>query len=252
MEKSGLVVDKLAKKIRNKVILDDISLYVNAGEIVGLLGPNGAGKTSCFYSIVGLVKPDHGTITLNGNNISTLPIHKRARMGLAYLLQEKSIFSDLTAQDNVKAILEIVNPKNSDSKNTKTALTILEELGIGYLANSNATELSGGERRRVEIARLLASSPSFILMDEPFAAVAPIAIKELQEIIFNLKNRNIGIIITDHSVREILNICDRAYILDQGRVRVEGTPTEIINNEVAQQIYLGDNFDFNTNRKSSE
>lgn len=239
---SDLQVIKLKKRIRDKVILDDVSLSVQAGEVVGLLGPNGAGKTTCFYSIIGLNKPDHGQILLNKKDITALPVHQRVSMGLAYLLQDKSIFADLTAEENIKAILEISRPQNSDEKNSKIALELLYELGVNHLANSDAQELSGGETRRVEIARLLALQPDYILMDEPFAAVDPKAIADLKDIITKLKQRGIGIIITDHSVREILAICDRVYILYQGRVSVEGVPDEIINSEVAQKTYLGDGY----------
>jgi lipopolysaccharide export system ATP-binding protein len=237
-----LVIEKLGKKYRHRTVLQEVSLSVNTGEIVGLLGPNGAGKTTCFYSIVGLVKPDRGLIYLDNREITKLPVHKRARLGIAYLPQEKSVFSDLTVSENVQAILEITHQSTGEN-NRKHALDLLRVMGVNHLADSPAHELSGGERRRVEIARLLAMRPNFILMDEPFAAISPIAVKELQDIILRLKKKNIGIIITDHSVRETLKICDRVYILEQGRVLVEGSAKEIIANQAARDRYLGSHFD---------
>lgn len=234
-----LVAARLTKKFRDRTVLDGVSIRVGSGEIVGLLGPNGAGKTTCFYTIVGLLKPDDGDIQMNGDNIIPLPIHRRATMGLAYLPQEKSVFSDLTALENVQAVLEI---RGGGDDNNKKAKKLLRDMGVAHLANNNAGTLSGGERRRVEIARLLAMSPKFVLMDEPFAAIAPIAVNDLQKIIFSLRARGIGIFITDHNVRDTLKICDRAYIMDQGKVLVEGAPDVIVADKSAKTIYFGDNF----------
>ena len=238
---SQLIADKLVKRFRDRIVLDDVSIRVDSGEIVGLLGPNGAGKTTCFYTIVGLLKPNGGRVRMGEEDILSLPIHQRSRRGLAYLPQEKSIFSDLTAIENVQAVLE-VRGGGSAGHNRKEATKLLHDMGVGHLADSAAATLSGGERRRVEIARLLAMSPKFVLMDEPFAAIAPIAVSDLQKIIFSLRARGIGIFITDHNVRDTLKICDRAYIMDQGRVLVEGAPEAIIADEKARNIYLGADF----------
>jgi len=236
-----LIADNLVKKFRNRVVLDGVSIRVDSGEIVGLLGPNGAGKTTCFYTIVGLLKPDGGNVRMNDEDIMALPIHLRSMRGLAYLPQEKSIFSDLTALENVQAVLE-VRTRDSASRNKKEAMKLLHDMGVGHLAEAAASTLSGGERRRVEIARLLAMSPKFVLMDEPFAAIAPIAVSDLQKIIFALRERGIGIFITDHNVRDTLKICDRAYIMNQGRVLVEGVPDAIVADKNARSIYFGADF----------
>ena len=236
-----LAANRLTKKIQGKTVLEDVSIHVNSGEIVGLFGPNGAGKTTCFYIIVGLLRPDRGSVRIKGDDISTLPIHKRARRGIAYLPQDKSIFSDLTAAENVQAILEI-NGEGAVEHNQKMALQLLDEMGIAYLAAQPAHTLSGGERRRVEIARLLALMPTFVLMDEPFAALAPVAVHELQAIILSLRARGIGILITDHNFRETLQICDRAYILHDKHVVCEGTAAEVKNNKIAADVYSGDTF----------
>lgn len=236
-----LAANHLAKQFRGKTVLDDVSIHINAGEIVGLFGPNGAGKTTCFYLIVGLLAAERGDIRINDEKISHLPIHQRARRGIAYLPQDKSIFTDLTALENVQAILEISGRASAES-NRKTAMQLLHEMGVDHLADSAAQVLSGGERRRVEIARLLALEPLFVLMDEPFAALAPVAVRELQQIILSLRARGIGIFITDHNFRETLQICDRAYILHDKRVLMHGTPQEIKDSEAVQEVYAGDTF----------
>lgn len=237
-----LAAQQLTKKFNGKTVLGEVSINVNGGEVVGLFGPNGAGKTTCFYIIVGLLRADHGTILLNDENITSLPIHKRAQRGVAYLPQEKSIFTDLTAIENVQAILEI-NSKHSAEDNRKVALDLLGEMSIAHLAESQAATLSGGERRRVEIARLLALSPAFVLMDEPFAALSPVAVAELQKIILTLRARGIGIFITDHNFRETLEICDRAYILHNCQVLLNGPPETIKSSKIVQEVYSGDMFE---------
>ena len=236
---SELQAQHLHKKFRGRSVLNDVSLNVQGGEIVGLLGPNGAGKTTCFHIMVGLLKPDHGIIRMNSEDISQKPVHQRGQLGLAYLPQEKSIFTDLTTVENVQAILELQTPKQ---KTRNAALALLHEMGIEHLAEESASTLSGGERRRVEIARLLAVQPKFILMDEPFAAIAPIAVKDFQKIISSLSKRGIGILITDHNVRETLTICDRSYILDNGKVLTEGDVNTIIHNQTVRDAYLGEDF----------
>ncbi len=237
-----LAAQQLTKKFNGKTVLGEVSINVNGGEVVGLFGPNGAGKTTCFYIIVGLLRADHGTILLNDENITSLPIHKRAQRGVAYLPQEKSIFTDLTAIENVQAILEI-NSKHSAEDNRKAALDLLGEMSIAHLAESQAATLSGGERRRVEIARLLALNPAFVLMDEPFAALSPVAVDELQKIILTLRARGIGIFITDHNFRETLEICDRAYILHNCQVLLNGPPETIKSSKIVQEVYSGDMFE---------
>ena len=234
-----LSATRLTKAFRGKTILEDVSVQVASGEIIGLFGPNGAGKTTCFYIIVGLLRPDRGNIRLNEQDISHLPIHRRAQLGIAYLPQEKSIFTDLTAIENVQAILEI-GYQNSAEHNRKVAQGILHEMGIGHLADAEAVTLSGGEQRRVEIARLLALKPAFVLMDEPFAALSPVAVQELQEIIRELAARGIGILITDHNFHETLQICQRAYVLHDRQVLLEGSPEVIRNDKTVQVVYSGD------------
>lgn len=236
-----LSAQHISKHYGQKSILDDVSLVVNHGEIVGLLGPNGAGKTTCFNVIVGLVRPDAGAIRMLDEDLSSLSIHLRARRGLAYLPQERSIFPDLTAQENVQAFLEI-HQKAPAKVLAEQAVKLLDDLHIAHLAGTRAALLSGGEMRRVEIARLLAVAPQFVLMDEPFAAISPIAIKDIKNIVVDLAARGIGILITDHNVREALNICQRAYILHNGSVLVEGTPQHIINNPEARQFFLGKDY----------
>jgi lipopolysaccharide export system ATP-binding protein len=215
-------------------------LQINSGEVVGLLGPNGAGKTTSFYMLVGLVPLDAGRITLNGEDISSMPIHKRAKMGLSYLPQEPSIFRKLSVSDNIRAILEL-QELTKDALNAKLE-SLLEELHITHIRDSAAVSLSGGERRRVEIARCLASNPSFILLDEPFAGIDPIAVIDIQKIIRFLSARNIGVLITDHNVRETLGICDRAYIVNEGHVFASGIPSEIVADERVREVYLGKDF----------
>ncbi len=230
----------LKKEYGARTVVQDASLSVKSGEVVGLLGPNGAGKTTSFYMIVGLIAADGGEIFIDDTNVTHFPIHKRARLGLSYLPQEASIFRRLTAEQNIKAVLELQNISDADIENRLEAL--LADLHIGHIRKNPAISLSGGERRRVEIARALATDPRFILLDEPFAGVDPIAVLDIQKIIGFLKERNIGVLITDHNVRETLGICDRAYIINAGSVMAEGKPDEIIYNEVVRKVYLGENF----------
>jgi len=237
---SELSAAHLRKRYKTRTVVQDVSLHVKSGEVVGLLGPNGAGKTTCFYMIVGLVAADGGEIALDGEDLSRLAIHKRARRGLSYLPQEASIFRKLTVSQNVRAILELQDLDADALSNRLDAL--LEDLSISHLADAPAVSLSGGERRRVEIARALATRPRFILLDEPFAGVDPIAVLDIQKIIGFLKERGIGVLITDHNVRETLGICDRAYIISEGRVLAEGTPAEIVVNADVRKVYLGEHF----------
>ncbi len=237
---SELIVQNLRKQYKARTVVQDISLKIDSGEVVGLLGPNGAGKTTSFYMIVGLVPSDGGHIVLNQKDISRLPIHQRSKMGLSYLPQEPSIFRKMTVAENILAILELKELTN-EAREQKLE-TLLNDLHITHIRNSLALSLSGGERRRVEIARCLANDPSFILLDEPFAGIDPIAVIDIQKIIRLLKKRNIGVLITDHNVRETLGICDRAYIVNEGRVFASGTPTEIINNPSVREVYLGQDF----------
>ena len=231
----------LAKSYRKREVVKSVSLHVAAGEIVGLLGPNGAGKTTCFYMMVGLISNDSGTIRLNDKTISHLPMHKRAKLGIGYLPQEASVFRNLTVQQNILAILQL--RKDLDSSARKQLLErLLEEFQITHLRDAQGISLSGGERRRVEIARALANQPEFILLDEPFAGVDPISVIEIQSIIRQLAERGIGVLITDHNVRETLGICDRAYVMGEGEVLAEGDPTQILENKVVRKIYLGDDF----------
>jgi lipopolysaccharide export system ATP-binding protein len=237
---SLLKVENLRKQYRSRVVVQDVSLTVENGEVVGLLGPNGAGKTTCFYMIVGLVAANGGHIYLDSREISQLPIHKRSQLGLSYLPQEASIFRKLTVAENVRAVLELRDLQETDIDSRLDEL--LEELHIAHLRDNPAVSLSGGERRRTEIARALATEPRFILLDEPFAGVDPIAVLDIQHIIRFLKERGIGVLITDHNVRETLGICDRAYIINQGSVLAFGKPDEIIYNESVRKVYLGENF----------
>ncbi len=230
----------LKKKYGLRTVVHDASLWVGSGEVVGLLGPNGAGKTTSFYMIVGLVAADGGKITIDGQDITRLPIHRRARLGLGYLPQEASIFRRMTVAQNIRAVLELQDLP--DEEIDARLESLLEDLHIQEIRNNAAISLSGGERRRVEIARALATSPRFILLDEPFAGVDPIAVLDIQKIIRFLKERNIGVLITDHNVRETLGICDRAYIINAGAVMAEGKPDEIIYNEGVRKVYLGENF----------
>jgi lipopolysaccharide export system ATP-binding protein len=236
----------LQKSYGNRQVVKDVSLAVQTGEVVGLLGPNGAGKTTSFYMIVGLVRASAGEITIDGQSIEHMPIHRRARLGLGYLPQEMSIFRKLNVEDNVRAVLELQRDddgKPLQSQEIETRLTgLLEDLRVEHLRQSPALALSGGERRRVEIARALATRPRFILLDEPFAGIDPIAVIEIQRIINFLKSRNIGVLITDHNVRETLGICDHAYIINDGHVLAQGSPLEIVNNAEVRRVYLGENF----------
>lgn len=237
---SELKVENLQKRYKARTVVQDISVSVHSGEIVGLLGPNGAGKTTSFYMMVGLVPLDAGHIYLDGREIGKLPIHRRARMGLSYLPQEPSIFRKLNVAENILAILELQKLSSEDREAKLESL--LQDLHIAHLRNNPAVSLSGGERRRVEIARCLASNPRFILLDEPFAGIDPIAVLDIQKIIRFLKARGIGVLITDHNVRETLGICDRAYIVNEGKVFAAGTPEEIIENESVREVYLGRDF----------
>ena len=235
-----LIVQNLRKQYKTRTVVQDISLNIKSGEVVGLLGPNGAGKTTSFYMIVGLVPSNDGRIILNGKDISRLPIHQRAHMGLSYLPQEPSIFRKLTAADNIRAILEL--QKLSPEAIEKRLDELLDELHISHIRDNLALSLSGGERRRVEIARCLATNPKFILLDEPFAGIDPIAVIDIQKTIKFLTAKNIGVLITDHNVRETLGICDRAYIVNEGRIFASGTPAEIIENQNVREVYLGKHF----------
>ncbi len=237
---SELVVENLRKSYKLRTVVQDISLRINSGEVVGLLGPNGAGKTTSFYMMVGLIPLDAGRILLNGKDLSRLPIHSRARMGLAYLPQEPSIFRKLTVSENIQAVLELQDLSETQIHDQLESL--LQELHIVHIRNSQAVSLSGGERRRVEIARCLATNPSFILLDEPFAGIDPIAVLDIQKIIRFLASKDIGILITDHNVRETLGICDTAYIVNDGTVFASGKPADIVNNEAVREVYLGKDF----------
>ena len=235
-----LSAQHLNKRYRSRTVVKDVSVEVRSGEIIGLLGPNGAGKTTCFYMMLGLVAMDGGELYLDELRLTHMPIHRRARLGLGYLPQEASIFRRLSVADNVRAILELYH-QDSDMINLELD-TLLADLQISHLRNNPAVSLSGGERRRVEIARALAANPRFVLLDEPFAGVDPIAVIEIQRIIRFLKNRGIGVLITDHNVRETLGICDRAYIINEGSVLAYGKPDEIIYNESVRKVYLGEHF----------
>lgn len=235
-----LSATELRKSYTGRAVVKDVGLRVVQGEIVGLLGPNGAGKTTSFYMIVGLVRPDLGNIFLNQEDITSLPIHKRAHKGVGYLPQEASVFRDLTVEENIFAVLE--NRSIPESRQNDLLETLLDDFGLQHIRKSIGSALSGGERRRVEIARALALEPKFILLDEPFAGVDPLAVADIQNVIIGLKKRNIGVLITDHNVRETLGIVDRAYIMNAGELLAEGTPQEIINNERARKFYLGEEF----------
>lgn len=237
---SELIVGGLKKRYKSRTVVKDVSLRVASGEVVGLLGPNGAGKTTSFYMMVGLVPLDGGSISLDGQELSRMPIHRRARLGLSYLPQEASIFRKLTVAENVSAILEL-RDLTADQVEQQTN-ELLHELHVHHLRDNPALSLSGGERRRVEIARALASNPRFILLDEPFAGVDPIAVLEIQKIIRFLSERDIGVLITDHNVRETLGICDHAYIINDGLVLASGKPDEIVYNEAVRKVYLGEHF----------
>ena len=235
-----LSIQNLRKSFKQNKVVKDISLTVNSGEVIGLLGPNGAGKTTSFYMIVGLVQADHGTIEIDGMNITKSPIHFRAKKGISYLPQEPSIFRKMTVSQNILSIIEL-NEKSKSKQNNKLN-ELLDELNIQHIKNHTAISLSGGERRRVEIARCLATDPKFILLDEPFAGIDPIAVIDIQNIITQLTYKNIGVLITDHNVRETLGICDRAYIVNQGEIFASGVPRDIVANQKVKEIYLGKNF----------
>ena len=237
---SELIVENLRKSYKTRTVVQDISLQINSGEVIGLLGPNGAGKTTSFYMIVGLVALDAGRILLDGKDLSRMPIHSRARLGLAYLPQEASVFRKLTVSENIMAVLEL--QQLSEKQMHDQLESLLQELHIVHIRNNPAVSLSGGERRRVEIARCLATNPSFILLDEPFAGIDPIAVLDIQKIIRFLSAKNIGVLITDHNVRETLGICDRAYIVNDGTVFASGHPNEIVQNEAVREVYLGKDF----------
>lgn len=240
-KKRQLQASELFKAYKKRPILEGVSLNVESGEVVGLLGPNGAGKTTCFYMVVGLVRPDKGRILFDEDDITHYPMHARARLGVGYLPQEASVFRQLSVEKNILAILE--TKKNMDKAARQDKLeSLLEELQITHIRESLGVSLSGGERRRVEIARALAADPSFILLDEPFAGVDPISIIEIQRIVKHLKKRGIGVLITDHNVRETLGICDRAYILSHGSVIADGVPSAILDNEKVREVYLGEDF----------
>ena len=237
---SLLTATSLKKRYKSRVVVKDVSLEVASGEVVGLLGPNGAGKTTCFYLMVGLTAADGGNIHIDSRDITHLPMHRRARLGLSYLPQEASVFRKLTVEQNIRAVLELQDLPEAETSARLEML--LSDLNIAHLHQAAALSLSGGERRRVEIARALATRPSFILLDEPFAGVDPIAVLDIQRIIRFLKERSIGILITDHNVRETLGICDRAYIINEGTVLTAGKPEEIVYNENVRRVYLGENF----------
>ena len=238
----GLEVSNLGKSFKNKPIVRGINLNITRGEIVGLLGPNGAGKTTSFYLIMGLVSPDYGTIKLNGEDITDLPVHLRAKSGLGYLPQESSIFRGMSVEQNILAILELVE-KDNDKRHIFLD-NLLAEFSISHLRRASAITLSGGERRRVEIARALASQPSFLLLDEPLAGIDPISIAEISDLVKQVKDRNVGVLVTDHNVRDTLEIVDRAYIIHNGVILKDGKPKEIIKDSNVKQVYLGNKFKF--------
>ncbi len=233
-------VEGLAKSYKGRQVVGGVSLEVGPGEVVGLLGPNGAGKTTTFYMIVGLITPDAGSVFVNGEDVTSLPMYKRARMGIGYLAQEPSVFRKLTVEENIRSVLEFLDI--SDAEAEKLLKTHMEELGISHLADTKAYALSGGERRRVEIARAMVNSPSFLLLDEPFSGIDPIVVGDIQDIVLELKKKNIGILITDHNVNATMGICDRAYIIDQGKILELGTPEEILKSPRVIDVYLGDKF----------
>ena len=236
-----LRAEKLNKTFKSRHVVNDVSFRVQKGEVVGLLGPNGAGKTTSFYMVVGLIKPDSGTITCRDQDITHLPIHKRAQQGIGYLPQEASVFRKLSVEENILAILQTRKDLNSTDQRDHLE-QLLNELSISHIRKSIGISLSGGERRRVEIARTLSMEPDFILLDEPFAGVDPISVNDIQSIILHLKEKNIGVLITDHNVRETLSVCERAYIMNNGSVIAKGKPEELLNNKQVKEVYLGTNF----------
>lgn len=238
---SILTAENLAKSYKSRKVVSDVSLTVNSNEIVGLLGPNGAGKTTTFYMVVGLVRQDQGKIIIDGEDISLLPMHNRAQRGIGYLPQEASIFRRLTVYENLMAVLEIRKDLTSQQRREK-ADELIEEFNIGHIRDSLGQSLSGGERRRVEIARALAANPKFILLDEPFAGVDPISVSDIKKIITDLRSRGLGVLITDHNVRETLDVCERAYIVGEGKIIATGTPEQVMNDEHVKRVYLGEQF----------
>lgn len=238
---SILTAENLAKSYKSRKVVSDVSLTVNSNEIVGLLGPNGAGKTTTFYMVVGLVRQDQGKIIIDGEDISLLPMHNRAQRGIGYLPQEASIFRRLTVYENLMAVLEIRKDLTSQQRREK-ADELIEEFNIGHIRDGLGQSLSGGERRRVEIARALAANPKFILLDEPFAGVDPISVSDIKKIITDLRNRGLGVLITDHNVRETLDVCERAYIVGEGKIIATGTPEQVMNDEHVKRVYLGEQF----------
>ncbi|MFN4281663.1 MAG: LPS export ABC transporter ATP-binding protein [Alphaproteobacteria bacterium] len=239
-DNTGLAAHNLGKHFKKRPVLRDVSMHVQRGEVVGLLGPNGAGKTTCFYIMTGLIPAEYGTITLDGVDVTDLPMYRRARMGIGYLPQEASIFRGMSVANNIRAVLEAV--EHDADKREAELEELLAEFSISHLARTPALALSGGERRRVEIARALASRPQFMLLDEPLAGIDPIAIGDIRDLVLHLKDRGIGVLITDHNVRETLDIVDRAYILHDGRVLMEGAPSEIVAHEDVRRVYLGERF----------
>ncbi|ABR00677.1 TPA: LPS export ABC transporter ATP-binding protein [Haemophilus influenzae] len=238
---SILTAENLAKSYKSRKVVSDVSLTVNSNEIVGLLGPNGAGKTTTFYMVVGLVRQDQGKIVIDGEDISLLPMHNRAQRGIGYLPQEASIFRRLTVYENLMAVLEIRKDLTPQQRREK-ADELIEEFNIGHIRDNLGQALSGGERRRVEIARALAANPKFILLDEPFAGVDPISVSDIKKIITDLRNRGLGVLITDHNVRETLDVCERAYIVGAGKIIATGTPEQVMNDEQVKRVYLGEQF----------
>ena len=237
---SGLKISHLRKSYRKKLVIRDFSMELNRGEVVALLGPNGSGKTTTFYAVAGLVTPEGGKVTLDGADVTNLPMYRRAQMGIGYLPQEMSIFRGLSVQDNILAILDITEPDRH--KRRERLEELLSEFSIEHMRRASALALSGGERRRVEIARSLAADPNYLLLDEPFAGVDPISVGDIRHLVADLKKRGIGVLITDHNVRETLEIVDRAYILHDGQVLMSGTPQDVVQNENVRRVYLGDNF----------
>ncbi|MEL0106785.1 MAG: LPS export ABC transporter ATP-binding protein [Rhodospirillaceae bacterium] len=236
----GLYASNLGKRFKKRPVVRGVSLRVQRGEVVGLLGPNGAGKTTCFYMITGLLPPDYGSVVMDGDDLTDLPMYRRARLGIGYLPQEASIFRGLTVEGNIRAILEVI--EKSQEKREAMLDSLLAEFSISHLRRTPSLALSGGERRRVEIARALASNPHFILLDEPFAGIDPIAVSDIRDLVIQLKNKGIGVLITDHNVRETLDVIDRAYIIHDGMVLMEGAPSDIVGNEDVRRVYLGERF----------
>jgi len=239
-ENTGLQVQKIGKRFKKRPVLRDVSIHLNRGEVVGLLGPNGAGKTTCFYIVTGLIAPDYGSIALDGHEVTNLPMYRRARLGVGYLPQEASIFRGMTVENNIRAVLEVTD--DNLARREARLEELLAEFSVSHLRRTPALALSGGERRRVEIARALASDPSFMLLDEPFAGIDPIAVDDIRNLVAHLKDRGIGVLITDHNVRETLDIVDRAYILHDGAVLMEGAPSEIVAHKDVRRVYLGERF----------